>query len=38
MQAQFMSVMAVAEGASLISETIFENRFMHVSELLALGR
>lgn len=37
MQAQFMSVMAVAEGASLISETIFENRFMHVSELLRLG-
>ncbi|MBI2711636.1 MAG: UDP-N-acetylglucosamine 1-carboxyvinyltransferase [Bdellovibrio sp.] len=37
MQAQFMAVMAVAEGASLISETIFENRFMHVSELARLG-
>jgi UDP-N-acetylglucosamine 1-carboxyvinyltransferase len=37
MQAQFMSVMAVSEGTSLISETIFENRFMHVSELSRLG-
>jgi UDP-N-acetylglucosamine 1-carboxyvinyltransferase len=37
MQAQFMSLMAVADGASLISETIFENRFMHVPELLRLG-
>lgn len=37
MQAQFMAVMSVAEGASLISETIFENRFMHVSELARLG-
>ncbi len=37
MQAQFMTVMAVAEGTSLITETIFENRFMHVSELLRLG-
>ncbi len=37
MQAQFMSVMTVAEGASMISETIFENRFMHVPELCRLG-
>jgi len=37
MQAQFMSAMAVAEGTSLISETIFENRFMHVPELQRLG-
>jgi len=37
MQAQFMAVMAVAEGASLITETIFENRFMHVPELTRLG-
>ena len=31
MQAQFMALMAVAEGASMITESIFENRFMHVS-------
>jgi UDP-N-acetylglucosamine 1-carboxyvinyltransferase len=37
MQAQFMSVMAVADGPSVITETIFENRFMHVSELSRLG-
>jgi len=37
MQAQFMVLMAVAEGQSLISETIFENRFIHVSELKRLG-
>src|SRR4051812_49019151 len=37
MQAQFMTTMAVADGASLITETIFENRFMHVSELARLG-
>lgn len=37
MQAQFMALMAVAEGASVISETIFENRFMHVPELCRLG-
>ena len=37
MQAQFMALMTVAEGASLITETIFENRFMHVSELARLG-
>ncbi|MBV8573422.1 MAG: UDP-N-acetylglucosamine 1-carboxyvinyltransferase, partial [Acetobacteraceae bacterium] len=37
MQAQFMAVMAVAEGASMITETIFENRFMHVPELNRMG-
>jgi UDP-N-acetylglucosamine 1-carboxyvinyltransferase len=37
MQAQFMAVMTVADGASLITETIFENRFMHVPELARLG-
>jgi UDP-N-acetylglucosamine 1-carboxyvinyltransferase len=37
MQAQFMALMAVAEGASMITETIFENRFMHVPELMRMG-
>jgi UDP-N-acetylglucosamine 1-carboxyvinyltransferase len=37
MQAQFMSLMAVADGASTIEETIFENRFMHVLELVRMG-
>ena len=37
MQAQFMALMSVARGASVITETIFENRFMHVSELSSLG-
>ena len=37
MQAQFMAVDAIAEGAATIVETIFENRFMHVNELLRLG-
>jgi UDP-N-acetylglucosamine 1-carboxyvinyltransferase len=37
MQAQFMAVNCVADGASSVSETIFENRFMHVNELLRLG-
>jgi len=37
MQAQFMALMAVAEGASMITETIFENRFMHVPELNRMG-
>jgi len=37
MQAQFMAVMAVADGASMITETIFENRFMHVPELCRMG-
>lgn len=37
LQAQFMSLMTMAEGTSIIAETIFENRFMHVSELIRLG-
>ena len=37
MQAQFMALMTVGHGASIITETIFENRFMHVSELRRLG-
>lgn len=37
MQAQFMALMTLARGASIITETIFENRFMHVSELNRLG-
>lgn len=37
LQAQYMAVMAVAEGTSVISETVFENRFMHVQELVRLG-
>ena len=37
MQAQFMALMAVAEGSSVISETVFENRFMHVDELKRMG-
>lgn len=37
MQAQFMVLMAVARGLSVISETVFENRFIHVSELKRMG-
>ncbi|RPJ16994.1 MAG: UDP-N-acetylglucosamine 1-carboxyvinyltransferase [Desulfobacteraceae bacterium] len=37
MQAQFMVLLSVAKGFSVISETIFENRFIHVSELKRLG-
>jgi UDP-N-acetylglucosamine 1-carboxyvinyltransferase len=37
MQAQFMALMSVAEGASMVTETIFENRFMHVPELARMG-
>ena len=37
MQAQFMAVMAVAEGAAMVTETMFENRFMHVPELNRMG-
>jgi len=37
MQAQFMAAMCLAQGTSIITETIFENRFMHVSELNRLG-
>ena len=37
MQAQFMALNCVAEGTAVIHETIFENRFMHVNELVRLG-
>ena len=37
MQAQFMAMMCVAEGRSVLTETIFENRFMHVPELCRMG-
>lgn len=37
MQAQFMAMMCIADGTSVISEKIFENRFMHVAELRRLG-
>jgi len=37
LQAQMMALMAVAKGSSVITETIFENRFMHVAELRRLG-
>src|SRR5256885_218489 len=37
MQAQFMALNCVAEGSAKITETIFENRFMHVNELVRLG-
>jgi len=36
-QAQFMAMMCVADGTSVIRETVFENRFMHVAELKRLG-
>jgi len=37
MQAQFMAMNCIADGVAVINETIFENRFMHVQELLRLG-
>ncbi len=37
MQAQFMALNCIAQGSSIVTETIFENRFMHVDELLRLG-
>jgi UDP-N-acetylglucosamine 1-carboxyvinyltransferase len=37
MQAQFMSLMCVAQGAAMLTETIFENRFMHAPELNRMG-
>ena len=37
LQAQFMALMCCAPGASLLRETVFENRFMHVPELMRLG-
>ncbi len=37
LQAQFMALMATAKGAAMVTETIFENRFMHVPELTRMG-
>ena len=37
MQAQFMALLAIADGAGLVTETVFENRFMHVDELKRMG-
>lgn len=37
MQAQFMAYLSCAEGSSVITESVFENRFMHVQELLRMG-
>lgn len=37
MQAQFMAMLCMADGASVLTETIFENRYMHVSELSRMG-
>jgi UDP-N-acetylglucosamine 1-carboxyvinyltransferase len=37
MQAQYMALMTQAEGTSSVTETIFENRFMHASELIRMG-
>jgi UDP-N-acetylglucosamine 1-carboxyvinyltransferase len=37
LQAQFLALMITADGASMVTETIFENRFMHVPELLRMG-
>ncbi|MDP2754040.1 MAG: UDP-N-acetylglucosamine 1-carboxyvinyltransferase [Nitrospirota bacterium] len=37
MQAQFMALMSIADGTSIIKEMIFENRFMHVAELRRMG-
>jgi UDP-N-acetylglucosamine 1-carboxyvinyltransferase len=37
MQAQMMVLLAVAEGSSVVTETVFENRYMHVQELHRMG-
>jgi UDP-N-acetylglucosamine 1-carboxyvinyltransferase len=37
MQAQFMALMTLGKGTSMITEAVFENRFMHVSELQRMG-
>jgi UDP-N-acetylglucosamine 1-carboxyvinyltransferase len=37
MQAQFMALMCIADGLSVINETVFENRFMHIAELRRMG-
>ena len=37
MQAQLMALLGLAEGSSIVTETVFENRFMHAAELRRLG-
>ncbi len=37
MQSQFMTLLSVAKGTSVVIETVFENRFMHISELVRMG-
>ncbi|SHE97112.1 UDP-N-acetylglucosamine 1-carboxyvinyltransferase [Schwartzia succinivorans] len=37
MQAQFMAMLAISEGTGMVTETVFENRFMHVDELKRMG-
>ena len=37
MQAQYMALMTQSEGTSIVTETIFENRFMHASEMIRMG-
>jgi UDP-N-acetylglucosamine 1-carboxyvinyltransferase len=37
MQAQFMALMTLSRGTSVITESVFENRFMHVPELMRMG-
>lgn len=37
MQAQMMTLLLVADGTSIVTETVFENRFMHVDELIKMG-
>ena len=37
LQAQFMALLTLCDGAAMVSETIFENRFMHVPELCRMG-
>lgn len=37
MQAQLMAMLTIADGSGIVSETVFENRFMHVDELKRMG-
>ena len=37
MQAQMMALLSICKGSSIITETVFENRFMHVAELVRMG-
>ena len=37
MQGQFMAMLAISEGTGMVTETVFENRFMHVDELKRMG-